>query len=662
MLHYLQLTKLCILVLCLPFVVFGQAPEKRNLQESYQIKIQKTDEKIEIDGRLRDKAWQEADVANNFWVSFPVDDRRAATEIQTEVRLAYDDQFLYVGVICQDNDDHVIPTLKRDSPEFWRGDAFAIVLDPVNERTNGFLFGVNPAGVQMESLTTGQTGRRGDQQGSTQGINSAWDNKWYSAVENHPDQWVIEIAIPFKTLRFDPEKVIWGVNFIRGEPENNEYHTWSPVPVQFRGVDLGYTGALVWDKSPRKVKSNISVIPYALTSLHKDFEEGTSNEVSFQAGVDAKIAITSSLNLDLTVNPDFSQVEVDEQVTNLTRFNIRFPERRLFFLENSDLFADFGIPPMRPFFSRRIGLDEEGDAIPIQYGLRLSGNLNKDLRMGLMNMNTKGTDLQVGQNYTSLALHQRVLKRSVIKGYFHNRQAINSKEIEVARYNRTGGMEFSYQSPDGRWRGFGGGGVSFTDGISGENYFYNLAGGFNGRNLSLYSNLAGVGDNYIVDMGFVPSQEHYDAVRDTSIRRGFHHQYSRMSYTIYPENNPKVNAHQIGLRSITDITTDGEFIGNNIELDYNLRWQNTSSFAASAAHEDVNLLYPFSFTDGEPLPAGRYQFSYFELNYLTDQRTPFRLDAGFQYGSFYNGTRTQYTLGFKYRAQPWGQLWPQLCG
>ena len=157
------------------------------------------------------------------------------------------------------------------------------------------------------------------------------------------------MAIPFKTLRFKPDKTVWGVNFIRGEPQTNSYHTWSPVPVQFRGVDLGYTGTIRWDAPPPNVKSNISLIPYALGSVVKDFEDESPSDVSFQSGIDAKVAITPSLNLDVTLNPDFSQVEVDAQVTNLTTFSIRFPERRLFFLENSDIFSEFGIPPMRPF-------------------------------------------------------------------------------------------------------------------------------------------------------------------------------------------------------------------------------------------------------------------------------------------------------------------------
>ena len=134
---------------------------------------------------------------------------------------------------------------------FWFG------FDPVNEKSNGFVFAVNPEAVQSESLVTGQTGRRGSS-GSSSGSNGSWDNKWYSEVQIFEDKWTVEMAIPFKSLRFG-DKREWGVNFVRGDAKNNSYHVWSPVPVQFRGIDLGYTGKLIWDKAPAKAKKNISL-------------------------------------------------------------------------------------------------------------------------------------------------------------------------------------------------------------------------------------------------------------------------------------------------------------------------------------------------------------------------------------------------------------------
>ncbi len=641
------------LISLLSSISFGLSAQNQrfdNLQDKYQLTIGQVNEKITVDGELSESTWETAEVTSDFWMCYPVDNKKVDEGIQTKVRMAFDDQFLYLGVTCYGDDNYVIQTLKRDT-DLPKGDGFGVVIDPVNEKTNGFAFGLNPAGVQTEVLITGSTGRRGDQM--PKGINVAWDNKWISAVKNYPDRWTVEIAIPFKSLRFKDDKSIWGINFFRFDAKTNSVHTWSPVPVEFWEMDLGYTGALIWDKIPKKVKSNISVIPYALGSVFKDNENPSSkNETELQGGVDAKVALTTSLNFDLTVNPNFSQVEVDEQVTNLTLFDIRLPEKRLFFLENSDIFEDFGIPPMRPFFSRKIGLDHEGNAIPIVYGARLSGNVNDNLRIGLMNMQTKNTDEFLSQNYTALAFHQQVFSRSIIKGYFHNRTALDSP---IEEYNRNVGLEFQYRSTDGRVVAFGGGGKSFSPGLSSRDYFYNTAVGYDNKNISVYSNFAGVGTNYIADMGFINGQEYYDAERDTIIRIGYNHWFSRFSYTFYPEN-PKINSHVIGGRHILDLDTAFNNLNHEMEANYTLNYANTSKIQISYTYANVNLLYPFSFINQEPLPTGIYKNNYGEITYNTDERRKFILKTGVLYGNFYSGTRARYLIGIKYRAQPWGNF------
>ena len=277
------------------------------------------------------------------------------------------------------------------------------------------MFGVSPLGVQMEGLLSSS--------GNDSDIDRNWDNKWFSATQVYEDHWTVEMAIPFKSLRFDASKIEWGINFIRNNPKDSEFHTWAPIPQQFDGIDLNYLGTLNWDAAPKKVKRNISIIPYITGGLNHDIENDEKIKGTFNAGVEGKISLTSSLNLDLTVNPDFSQIEVDQQVTNLTRFSIFLPEKRTFFLENADIFSSFGIGPLRPFFSRKIGLNSQGETVPILFGARLSGNLNSTTRIGVLNMQTKGDDSQVAQNYSAVALHRRIGKRSLLKGIFTNRQS-----------------------------------------------------------------------------------------------------------------------------------------------------------------------------------------------------------------------------------------------
>lgn len=624
------------------------------VQEQVSYKISRASGEIKVDGWLTDDGWQNAGTVSGFWMSFPEDSRVADADIQTQVKLTYDNQFLYIGAICHGTDNYVIQTLKRDN-KLQDGDAFGIVIDPVNERTNGFVFGVNPLGVQTELLITGQTGRRQVLEPGRMppGLNVAWDNKWLAEVQNFPGHFVIEMAIPFKTLRFENNKTMWGINFFRIDSKTNSIHTWSPVPIEFTEYDLGYTGELVWDKAPEKSKSNISVIPYALGDVHRDFQSGKPAVAKFQAGADGKVAITSCLNFDLTVNPNFSQVEIDEQVTNLTLFNVQLPEKRLFFLENSDIFEDFGIPPMRPFLSRKIGLDEKGNPIPIIYGARLSGNISNDMRIGLMNLQTREKGDFLAQNYTAFAFHRKLMARSVIKGYLYNRQAIKPENED---YNRNAGLEFVYRSADSRFQTFAGYSKSFSPDVIKKNYFYSSGIGYDTRKISAYTNLAGVGENYIADMGFFRGQQYYDAVRDTFVRIGMNHSFSRFTYTMYPKSGGKIISHEIGGMNILGFSEDFSLQARNTDINYLLKFANTAMLGVAASFNFVDLLYPFSFTDGVPLPTEEYLYSYGRISFTRDQRKLFSFNSGALYGGFYNGTRAQLMAGIKYRVQPWGNF------
>ena len=632
--------------------VFSQAT---NNQNTHTYKIFKTTEEIKVDGELNEEVWQNTGKVGSFWYSFPVDDKEVEAEYQTEVMLTYDDKNIYIAAVCHGDGPFVIPSLKRDNNQFWRGDVFSVVFDPVNERTNAFGFGTNPSGVQHETLIGANTGTRGGGGGGRGGFNTAWDNKWVTNSKQHTDRWTTEMAIPFKTLKYG-KKTTWGMNFVRGVSATNSWHTWAPVPVQLTGVDLGFTGALIWDELPPKAKSNISVIPYVLGSTFKDIEDSEPRENNFRVGGDAKIAISSNLNLDLTVNPDFSQVDVDEQVTNLTTVNIRFPERRLFFLENSDIFSQFGIPPMRPFFSRRIGLDDDGNALPILYGARLSGNVNKDLRIGLMNLQTKEEAKVPGQNYVAAAFNQRLFGRTIAKGYFLNRQAYTDGEFSSIDYNRAYGGELEYRSLDGSLRVNAGYGQSMTDGVKDENGLFHAIFSYNDRNLSFYTNWMSIGNNYIPDMGFMTWLFHYDAVKDTEHRIGYGHSFTRLAYTFYPKNRAIIS-HRIGVRSVFDITTSRSelFIGR-VTGSYNLRLANTSSIEVEANRESRTLFYPFEFTDADPLPTDEYNWSFIGVTYQSDQRKAFFYEVGFEMGGFFNGDRRQVSLELNYRQQPWGNF------
>ena len=244
------------------------------------------------------------------------------------------------------------------------------------------------------------------------------------------------------------------------------------------------------------------------------------------------------------------------------------------------------------------------------------------------------------------------MKRSVIKGYFQNRDAWNS---EAPDYNRNAGIEAQYQSADGRFRTFGGYAKSFSPGLKGKDYFYNSGIGYNNKNLSIYSNLAGIGKNYRADMGYIRGNKYYDAERDTSIYIGLNHWYTTFTYTFYPESE-RIISHGVNARYIYDSDTAFTMLLNDAEAGYTIKFASTAQVKVSYNHNDVNLLFPFTFIGEEPLPPGIYHYDQANLAILSDQRRLFSLTAGVAFGTFYNGTRAQYLLGVKYRAQPWGNF------
>ncbi len=624
--------------------MLAQAVSRAN-QKQYAIKIKQATTPIQLDGKLDEADWAAADVGKDFWQKNPRDDVKAIT--RTEFRLTYDDDFLYVGATCFDSPNHIVGTLKRDIG-FWDGDNIGIVLDPLNETTSGFLFGTGPDGVQTDVALGGGTGG--------EHYNGNWDNRWFVETQIMHDRWTVEMAIPFKTLRYETDKTIWGINFFRTDKKNNRQSVWAQVPRQFWFIDLGYAGQLQWDASPKKTNGNISVIPYVNTNTFTDFNQDTPTDVNFDVGVDAKIALTPSLNLDLTVNPDFAQVEVDRQVTNLTRFSIFLPERRTFFLENSDIFSAFGNPLIRPFFSRRIGLDGNGSAVPITYGARLTGNVTSSTRVGLMNVQTKGNEDQLAQNYSTAVFSQRLFGRSRIKGIFINRQGMQDGDFSESDYGRNGTLEFNYQSNDGKWEGWGTYQHSFKKDITDDNHSTSIGAAYSGKILSAVFDWTEVGTNYFADVGFVNRINNYDALRDTTIRQGFHTLYAPVSLRFIPEKSNFLNQHSFDTESVWVFDPEFKFVERSVFASYSQEYKNSSSFGIGFENNETDLRFPFSFTDGEPLPVGRYSHNRIGFDYDSDERKLFQYGIEASTGGFYNGTLHQVGAEIGYRRQPWGSF------
>ena len=629
--------------LLLPFIQVGAQPlDAAYLQSNFKLHITKTSGPIKLDGEFNEAVWKEAESAGAFHKKYPTD--VGAPKKKTIVQVCYDSKFIYFAITAWDSGKALIQSLKRDIGHDGN-DGVGITLDPGNEKTNGFFFTINALNAQSDDQL-----KIGDEMPTW-----SWDSKWFSETKIFPDRWTAEIAIPFKSIRYSAEKLTWGINFVRSDPKSNEYSTWTPVPVNFKSMNLGFTGALIWKEPPPKTGSNWVFLPYLTGGLSTDRENGTETKATFNGGFDGKLALTSSLNMDVSVNPDFSQVEVDQQVTNLTRFNIFLPERRTFFLENADLFADYGIPPIRPFYSRKIGLDQDGNRIPIIMGARVTGNISNSTRIGFMDMQTGAQDGYRPENYMATSVSHRVLKRSVIKAYFLNRENfITSAEKEanpLNAYGRNAGTEFNYINSTGKWNVWAAYHHSFKQNIKKDNQYMNTGFQFTNRHWGIVTDMGSVGTNYYTDMGFVARIDNYDALKDTVVRMGFKQLYNEITYRLFPEKG-KVVQHEINLTTFVVLNPDYTHNETNLEASYNINFRNTSGIEITGTHNRVDMLYPTSFTEGTPLPVGKYDFQQLELSYQTDFRKPVNVSVRLAGGEFYNGNYQSVRTVLGIRHQP----------
>lgn len=619
-----------LIPLFLSFLFAGA--QKKN--SAYQLHIKKASSAVNIDGELNEPAWMEASVAENFFMVLPMDTSHA--RVKTEVRMTYDAKNIYIIAVCYltKQAPYMVESLRRDFA-FGKNDNFIFFIDPFDDRTNGFTFGTNAAGAQWDGTLYS---------GGIADLN--WDNKWVSAVKNYPDKWIFEAAIPFKSIRYKKGITQWGINFSRLDIKEAEKSSWTPVPRQFPTASLAYTGTLVWDAAPPEAGANISVIPYVLGGLTKDYDNKKPTIYRKDIGADAKIALSSSLNLDLTVNPDFSQVEVDKQVTNLDRFELFFPEKRQFFLENADLFANFGYTNIRPFFSRRIGL-----GVPISYGARLSGSLDKNWRLGLMDMKTKSVS-ETGlpsQNFTVFALQRRLFARSNIRFMFVNKQSINYQPLNdptkpiYSLYNRNIGLEYNLASANNLFMGKAMFIKSFSPGIKSGDWVHAANLQYTDKKWLLAWQHEYVGKSYIAEVGYVP-RNNYIKINP------------KLGYTFFPKKG-KVLSHGPQLSSTYYFNKNFYQTDNETFMDYKISFRNQAVFDAWIAHDYVELLRPFDPTVSgkDTLATGtKHSWNSWGTVYASKPQQLFTYGFSTRYGGYYaNGRRLNLTADLGYRFQPY---------
>ena len=596
----------------------------------FMIDIAATDEEIIIDGERNETVWENTTTAKDFFRITPIDTGLATT--RTEVQLVYNDDYLFAAIICYDAvlGKRPVESLRRDF-SFPKNDNFIIFMDTYNDQTNGFAFGVSAAGAQWDGI-----------QADGGDVSLDWDCKWYSAVKEYDDHWVAEFAIPFRSIRYQGGVDEWGINFSRFSLLQNEKSAWAPVPRQFKSSTLAFTGTLQWDKPPPKQGTRFSIIPFLSGQGLENIDAGTPPNSDVDSGLDAKVTLSTSLNLDLTINPDFSQVEVDQQRTNLDRFELFFPEKRQFFLENSDLFASLGSKNIRPFFSRRIGL-----ATPVIGGARLSGKLGPNYRLGIMNMQTNGNEETPATNFTVATLQRKVLTRSSLSIFIVNKESDlqgNANGGENS-YNRVGGIDFNLASADNLWTGK----TFFHQAIyknAGANAFAAATSiKYNNGTVSGQMGYSVVGTDFQADVGFIK-------------RTGFHRFGPHLEYKFYP-NKGKILNHGPTFKFDNVLDEDLKPMDRELELKYIINYIDRSKLSAELERGFVKLLEPFDPTNtgGDTLASGSaYNWNEFSMKYESDARKTINFTSNIRYGGYYNGNKFSFNGEINYRVQPYVNL------
>ncbi|WP_142189703.1 DUF5916 domain-containing protein [Arenibacter algicola] len=621
---------LLALALALPL-----AAQKKN--QSFQLHIHKTTAAIEVDGIGNDLAWQDTDVATNFYMVLPMDTGMANEP--SEIRMTYDENNLYLLATFYNatKGPYYVESLRRDF-SFGKNDNFLLFMDPFNNQTTGYSFGSNAAGAQWDGTM---------HSGGSVDLN--WDSKWVSAVTSDDEKWVFEMAIPFKSIRYEDGVMEWGINFSRLDLKSGEKSSWTPIPRQFPTASLAYTGTLVWDSPPPTPNTNFSIIPYVLGGIGEDMENNTDTQYDKKIGGDVKFSLSTSLNLDLTVNPDFSQVEVDRQVTNLDRFELFFPEKRQFFLENGDLFANFGYATIRPFFSRRIGL-----GVPIRAGARVSGNLNKKWRLGLMDMQTASID-ETGlpsQNFGVLSLQRKVFARSSIGLMLVNKESFNypqdtdSLRTVFPKFNRNVGLEYNLASANNQWTGKAFFLKSFAPNKNGNGISQAAHLEYKSRKWNWKIQEESVEDDYTAEVGFVP-------------RNGYVNVTSYIGHLFFPKKST-ILSHGPKLSASYFFNEKLERTDNINLLEYLLDFRDRSKLNFGVSDEYVELLSPFDPTRSgkESLDVGtQHHWNAYTFDFISKPQSMFTYSFGGRFGGYYSeGNRTSLISELGYRFQPFVSL------
>ena len=580
---------------------------------------------VKLDGLLDDEVWQAAAPAAGFRQREPMEGE-PATE-RTEFRVAYDGDALYVAVMAYDSEPDAIVAriLQRDklmAPDFFRGglafagdDGVALLLDPFDDHRNGVIFATNPNGAEFEATLANE--------GSA--LNVDWRGVWEVASARIPEGWSAEFAIPWRTLRYPdaaPEQA-WGINVFRIIRRKNEETLWTSWRREGEGFHrVSRAGHLTGLADLPRQGLNLETKPFVLTGASQDRDDAgvLGREGRYEMGLDVKTELRPGLVLDLTYNTDFAQVEVDDERVNLTRFDLFFPEKRDFFLENSGIFH-FGVPsnPYEPpafqmFFSRRIGIEEDEGLIPIFGGARLTGRLGGQT-VGVLSLFTDDAYGLPKERFSVLRVKRDVGESNYVGAMVTDRRGGGDR-------NTVAGVDAQWvRGPlvvDAFWA------RTFTRGEGGDDPAYRVALDYGGDRWGAFANHVSVGADAEASAGFITREDY----RKTDLfgRRRF-------------------RPGAFGLRRVDlwmgasyATTMDGRMQDYAFGPFLSPEWESGDALNLFVQGMETQLDEVFELTDSVDIPVGRYRLDQIMLLGNTSRNRMAYLDVTGNFGRFYGGT------------------------
>ena len=601
-----ELGTFLLLLLFLQPILMGQDTPDGQQHGKNWLDLRDSGGPLVLDGKLDEEAWSRADKANVFTQRDP-DEGMPATE-KTQVRVLYDNENLYFGVQCWDSQaERILATELRRDNNFNNDDSFSIILDAFHDHRSAFLFRINPRGAQYDALITDE-GR---------GVNTNWDEKWAVEARINEEGWSAEIQIPLKSIRFSStysDDASFGVDFERIIRRKNELSYWNNFSRDFDFLQVSQAGHLRGMTEKGK-GLRLRIKPYLSSQvITRGAADRNTNYLGDVGLEDLKFPITSSLTLDATINTDFAQTEVDDQIINFDRFPVFFPEKREFFLEGAGIF-EFGIfrsegpPQIKLYHSRNIGLSDTGKEVPMLGGVKVAGKIGEKFSLGFLNAQTDDFGIRPGDNFTVFRLKRDAFTRSSLGFFFTNRQA------EGNDYNRVVGMDqnlifYEHLTLTGLL------GRSFTTGVDEDQLIGAVSGRWKDDLLNAAFSYTLLQENFQADLGFlgrpgtrkleprfeISPRPHSDTIR-------------QFLFSWYMEDFQRVADNQLETRIH--------------HFNYTIRFHSGAFIRIAPHHVTENLFEDLDLPGGLTAPVGRYSWWYYPVFYSLNPAR--KISGSFEY-------------------------------